>query len=118
MLGLHVPTFWYENYAQDNSKTVPDAPNRSQNGPGNLEEAHETPPTCFQDAPKCIQGAQKFPDLDLHPCVYRTWRGGGDAALLRIGYIQIKKPKRTNHIGALPHMEHDVAHNLIRFKRT
>ena len=59
MPGLHGPTFWYESHAQDASKTPPDAPKATQDGPRNFKKAHKTPPRRFQDGPRRPQDASK-----------------------------------------------------------
>ena len=79
MPGLNVTTFWYENHAQDASKTPPDDPKRPtrrpqklrrgpQDAPKTLPRRPKTSPRRLQDAsrtaPKRLQDGSK---TVLHP---------------------------------------------------
>ena len=55
MPRLHVTSFWFENHAQDASKTALDAPRR----PKNPRRGHKTPPRSFQDGPRHPQDGSK-----------------------------------------------------------
>ena len=56
MPGLHETIFWYENQAQDASKTPPDAPKGAQDGPRSPQEAPQAGPR-RQEPVTCPDGS-------------------------------------------------------------
>ena len=85
---------------------------RTQGAPGTAPRRFQDGPWYLQNGPNCAQLLQRAPrsppgldlgpsrlrfwtlrtsffnppDIDFAPFGYRSWRGGGNAALLRIGY--------------------------------